>query len=64
MSVSLSRVACSVAVLLCSAALVNAQQDAQPAQPRPGQTRAQPGQPGQPAQFGQQRPGRAGEQHF
>jgi predicted outer membrane protein len=70
MSVSLSRITCSLALLLSSAGLVMAQQAAQPAQPRQGQIRAQPGQPGlpgqpgQPAQFGQQRPGRAGAQQL
>ena len=63
MNVSLRRAACSLAVLFGSAALLLAQQAAQPIQPRAGQQRLQPGQPGQtgqPGQFG--RPGQGGAQ--
>jgi len=51
MNVALRRAACSVVVLLGSAALLFAQ--AQPGQPRAGQPR-QPGQPGQPGAQAQQ----------
>jgi predicted outer membrane protein len=63
MNVSLRRAACSLAVLFGSAALLLAQQAAQPTQPRAGQQRVQPdrpGQPGQPDQFG--RSGQGGAQ--
>jgi len=53
MNVPLHRVACCMAVLFGSAALLFGQTATQPTQPRTAQPRVQPGQPTQPGQPGQ-----------